>query len=120
MNNTTDSKQTEYACDLSKLTKGERELLFANSKVIFSSAGQIISLDNGYAISFQKASAEMINRISHFIAFDRLCCPFIRHALIVETNNSETRLELTGDPEVKKYIKAELEGFIPNDKEINN
>lgn len=83
-------------CDLSVLTDRERQRIEGLARARFAEADVLRALPDGYRIGFGDASTELITDLAEFLALDRLCCPFLRHALVSEPGDTGIWLELTG------------------------
>ena len=66
------------------------------------------ALDSGYALAFRDAPADLIMKMAEFIAFDRLCCAFLEHGIVIEADGGPTWLNFTGGPGAKEVIAADL------------
>jgi hypothetical protein len=97
-----------FACDLTLMSAAERERLAKNSREVFAAAKEVKVLPDGYALGFPNASAQLLATIADFIAYDRLCCSFMRHGLVSEPYGGTTWLTLTGGPGVKEVITVEV------------
>ena len=81
-------------------------------RAIFTRVSAVTALPTGYALEFPGEEG-MVAALSRVIEYDRLCCPFIRHALIDEPWGGNIRLELTGTDEVREFLAGELRSFLP-------
>ena len=54
--------------------------------------------------------AEFISRIAEFISNERLCCPFLRFTLNVNSNQGPVSLSLTGPHGTQEFLRAEFDG----------
>lgn len=102
---TSSAGRPPLACDLHALTKAERERHGALTKQL-RAAVTPAELRNGYALSFDRTKLP-IEDAAQWIAFESRCCPFVDFTLEVPANGS-ARLRLTGNADVKKFLKAEL------------
>ncbi|HSK98228.1 MAG TPA: hypothetical protein VK891_16495, partial [Euzebyales bacterium] len=103
------------ACDLSVLTDQERRDLEALANQIFPRADRAVDLPDGYALGFSDARADLLADVAAFIALDRLCCAFLRHALVVDAGPGVAWLELTGGPGAKEAIASDLRDLLSYD-----
>jgi hypothetical protein len=110
---TMSSSEPVFACDLGAMTAAERERLARSCRDIFAAAKEVKIFDDGYAVGFENPSAQLLAAMSDFIAVDRLCCPFVRHGLIVEPFGGTTWLQLTGGHGVKEAIAGDLIRMLP-------
>lgn len=97
-----------FACDLTRLSAVERERLLQNCREIFAQPKEVKELPDGFALGFPEASPHLVSKIGEFIAYDRLCCSFLRHELVSEPHGGTTWLRLTGEPGAKEFISADL------------
>lgn len=109
------NKSTGIACDLTALTSNEKDNLIKNSNEIFGKVKEVRELPDGYTLSINDDSATMLSKLANFMAYDRLCCPFIRHGIVVEPQDGGTWLQMTGGTGVKAYISAELDNLLPDE-----
>jgi hypothetical protein len=100
------------ACDLSAIPADERENHIATAPELFKSVTESRELPNGYAFRFP-AETETVLKIAHYIANERLCCPFFGFTIEVEPGQAGLWLHLTGTPEVKQFMKLEMSSLIP-------
>jgi len=63
---------------------------------------------DGYSIEVA-ASEEGLAAAMALIQVERLCCPFLRFDLAVETGSGPVRLASTGAPGVKEFLATWLE-----------
>ena len=64
-------------------------------------------LDNGYKYIFN-GSDDMIDTIISFIKKERICCNFFTFNLLIEDNNSDVILTITGPKGAKEFINDEI------------
>lgn len=83
------------------MTPAEKDRLLLNAEQLFASADALRDLDDGYSVGFEHVSAEKLMQMADFVAFDRLCCAFLRHSIIVDQHPGMTWLEFTGAPGAK-------------------
>ncbi len=76
------------------------------AKDIFSSDSvlEVKELPNGYGFRLPLETT-MLHKVTTFVANERLCCPFFTFSLVI---GEQFWFELTGNQEVKDYIKAEI------------
>jgi hypothetical protein len=103
-----------FACDLTRMSSADRDRLLENSRQIFAQATEAKALPDGYALGFPQAPPELLAKIAAFMAYDRLCCTFLRHELVSEPYGGMTWLRLTGEPGVKEFIRTDLRGMLPS------
>ncbi len=99
------NEKTVFACDLSAFDKDQRARYQILTKQLFSAKREARELPDGYSIGFP-ANSQNINDAAEFIAYERLCCPFLNFELAVE--GDDLTLRLKGAEGVKDFLKAEL------------
>jgi hypothetical protein len=104
-----------FFCDLSRLTDAERERLVALSAQVFGAADVVRELPNGFALAYKGATAGRIAELAEFIAYDRLCCGFLEHALVSEADGGPTWLNVTGRDGAKEVIASDVRRLISRD-----
>lgn len=62
-------------------------------------------LEDGYAFRFPAAALPLVTA---FVERERRCCPFFTFGLTVPPGEASMTLSITGSPEAKAVIKAEL------------
>jgi hypothetical protein len=94
------------ACNPKAIPSDKRNDHEAVAKEIFSptSVLEVKELADGYGLRLPLES-QMLHKVMTFVANERLCCPFFTFTLVV---GKAFWLELSGPPEVKAYIKAEI------------
>jgi hypothetical protein len=107
-------------CDLSTLTDDQRIRLIEVSAEVFGAAGEVRELPNGFALAYRDASAELISKMAEFIAYDRLCCPFLEHAMVSEAAGGRTWLKITGGQGAKEVIAADMRRLISRKATVTN
>ena len=94
------------ACDLGALDDevrtGHLELA---AQLMHEHAAEVRELPDGYAFRF---AAAQYDEVAHFVANERLCCPFFAFALEVAPAQGPIWLRVTGGEGVKEFLRAEL------------
>lgn len=99
-------------CDLSLLTDEQRHRVEELARRRFPQADEVHELTDGYALAYADASPELLADLAEFIALDRLCCAFLRHALVADAGPGRVRLELTGGPGAKEALRSDILGLV--------
>lgn len=105
------------ACDFAQIPASQRDPLLQQLRAVFRRVTRVIALTSGYGLEFP-GERGMVTALSEIIEYDRLCCPFIRHALIDEPWGGSVRLELTGTEDVREFLAGELLSFLPQGTEL--
>ena len=100
------SSELVIACNPKAIPSEKRDDHEALAQEIFSAASvlELKELANGYGFRLP-LETEFLHKVIAFVANERLCCPFFTFTLVI---GEALWLELSGTPEVKAYIKAEL------------
>jgi hypothetical protein len=99
------AQETIIACNLTAIDDNERQRHFLTTEQLFAAVQHADELPDGYAFCLP---AEHLLDAAHFIANERLCCPFFTFTLQQEANGGPLWLKLTGSAEVKQFIQAEF------------
>ena len=99
------TQETIIACDLTAIDAAERAQHTLTTEQLFAAVQQTDELPDGYAF---RLPAEHLLDAAHFIANERLCCPFFTFTLQQEPNGGSLWLKLTGSAEVKQFVQAEF------------
>ncbi len=101
------------ACDFTAIEKEEREIHKQNSEEVFESVVDWQEVADGYTFQLP-TQTDIIEKAGAFIARERLCCPFFTFNLEVTPNRGPVWLTMTGNEEVKSYIKQNVIAQIQN------
>ena len=102
--------QSPIACDMSVLSPEQRETHLATSRELFSKVQAIKEVDDGY--EFQVGDEpDVILKVAEFVAREKLCCPFLDFAIIVEAEGGPVTLRLTGRERVKDCARRDQRAF---------
>lgn len=94
------------ACNLAAIPEAERQRYFALRAEVLAAADPIEETADGYGLHLATARVSL-PALAEWIAFERLCCPFLRFRLTLE-GDAPVRLELGGEPGVKELLRHEL------------
>src|SRR5262245_61446500 len=95
------------ACNLSAIPDAERPRYFALRAQVLATVEEVIELGDGYALRVGADGGRLV-ALAEWIAFERVCCPFLRFRLAIESEGP-ARLEVCGDEGVKDFLRAEFE-----------
>lgn len=106
MSNDQRQRESLIACNPSAIAVDEREAHAAVAREIFSASTirETKETANGYAFRLP-LETPILHKAAAWIANERLCCPFFTFTLTV---GEGLWLELSGTPEVKALIQAEI------------
>ena len=111
---------SEIACDMTALTREEIERLEQETTALFAAADDLRVLADGFAIGISDASNEQVISLGTLIAYDRLCCKFLRHTVVAEPHSKKVWLYLTGGSGTKDFIEADLKRRLPEGSRLGN
>lgn len=93
------------ACDMKALTAAQRTEHSKRTKQLFAAARERKELKDGFAFRIDLA-ASPLDETARWIDLERLCCPFLRFGL--EVDSGVSWLRLTGPRGVKEFLRKEL------------
>lgn len=96
---------TPYACDMTALTKKEREAHQKTSRKLFESVQKMEELAGGYAF---RLPPEALTTTAEWVSLERKCCPFFSFEIEVTRAAGPLWLRITGAEGIKPFIRAEL------------
>jgi hypothetical protein len=91
------------ACLLPEENRRSREEELASE--IFGAVQEIKELPDGYALRFP-GDAEWITKLSEFVAFERVCCPFFTFEMTFEPAQGPIWLSLRGPEGTKEFVRS--------------
>ena len=100
-------RESPIACDMSAIEPGLRAGHVATGGRLFRAAEEIRELPDGYAFRLTNESDTLL-KAAEFVSLERLCCPFLGFALVVEPEGGPVWLRLTGREGVKAFIREEV------------
>lgn len=75
--------------------------------VVLDNIKQVKAVDKGYGLRFSP-DGESLLLLSDWIYVERLCNPFLRFVLKVESNNGPVWLEISGPAGTQDFLKSEF------------
>jgi len=94
------------ACNLVAIPDAERPRYFALRAQVLAEVGGVAEIEDGFALHI---GADLV-ALAEWIAFERLCCPFLSFRLTIE-GDGPVRLELGGAEGVKDFLREEFASF---------
>ena len=101
--------ESQLVCDLTAMNTEQRKRYQAVLEHLHKTVQGVEEIENGYAFQHDTDASTLL-LLAEFISLERLCCPFLDFALVVERERGPVRLRLTGPEGVKQFLRAEL-GF---------
>ena len=90
-------------------TPAERESHIQTTTQLFQSVQDVQEIENGFEFIFPNPSgSEILTSMAEFITNERLCCPFLKFTLTVNTNPQPISLILTGPEGTQEFLRAEF------------
>ena len=97
------------ACNMNVFTPVEREKHIQTTTRLFQSVQNIREVESGYEFIFPNPDgAEILTKIAEFISNERLCCPFLKFTLTIDTDLQPIELTLTGPEGTQEFLRAEF------------
>lgn len=93
------------ACNLNALTAEQRKRHAELGKSLKESVKEIQELPDGYAFRLPD-DTKTILATAEFITYEKLCCPFFKFNLEVESDSKSMWLKLTGGEGAKQLLKT--------------
>ena len=112
---TSEQPDSILACNVQAIPAELRPIHQANTELIFTSVQEVQELPTGYALRLPNET-DILQTVIAFISYERLCCPFFRFALEIEPEQGPVWLRLTGNVDVKPFLREQ--GFGGSDKHL--
>jgi hypothetical protein len=96
-------------CNMGVFTPIQRDSHINATTQLIQSVQSIQEVENGYVFTFPNQT-ELIAKIAEFILNERLCCPFLRFTLDVNSNSEPISLSLVGPVGTQEFLRAEFSG----------
>jgi hypothetical protein len=100
-------KPQAFACSLTALTAEQRKRHAELRKTLGESVKEIQELPDGYAFRLPDDGKTILSA-AEFISYEKLCCPFFKFNLEIESDGKPVWLKLTGREGVKQFLKTEF------------
>lgn len=99
------AEPSNIACKLDSPELARRKAWITDE--VISRADHIGELDDGVLLRFDDADAHSAT-VLQLVELERRCCPFITFTVRYDAEQGPLTLLLTGSPETKAFIRAEL------------
>ena len=94
------------ACVPGAIPAAERQAHFQRLTRLFTTAArERRELPDGRAFRFD---ADALDEIARWVAYERLCCPFLRFAIELAPEGGPVWVRLTGPAGTREFLSAEL------------
>ncbi len=104
-----ETQSTPIVCNMDVFTPLERENHIQTTTQLFQSVQDIYEIENGYEFTFSNpGGSAILTRMAEFISNERLCCPFLKFMVTIETDPQPISLILTGPEGTQEFLRAEF------------
>jgi hypothetical protein len=97
------------ACNFEAILPADRHRYRSLRARLFRLVEHVDEFSDGYALRFRN-DGDTLSMLADWIAFERLCCPFLRFVVTVEGDRLD--LALSGGAGVKEFLRLELAGGV--------
>ncbi|MGB3305791.1 MAG: hypothetical protein WBA63_06380 [Thermomicrobiales bacterium] len=98
------------ACRLSEPDKAQR--LTRLREQLFVTATNVVETTAGIAFSFANDD-DTVDRVLHFVASERLCCPFLTFHVAIPPAPASITLTMPGDDQISAFVRDTFVALIP-------
>src|SRR5215211_8179722 len=95
------------ACNMGVFTPAQREAHILGIAELVQRVENFRAVENGYQFSFPNET-DLISKIAEFIANERLCCPFLKFTLNVNSSDEPISLSVSGPTGTQEFLRAEF------------
>jgi hypothetical protein len=104
------------ACDLTRLPPEARDRLGADLRRTFAAVDELRAIAGGFALRWPpQTEPGLIATLGAIVDYDRLCCPFLGHAIVDEAWGGPVWLHLTAEAEGLRFLATELAALLPRE-----
>ena len=104
-----DTENTPIVCNMNVFTPAEREKHIQTTTQLFQSVQNIQEVENGFEFIFPNPGGSgIVTRMAEFISNERLCCPFLKFTLTIDTDPQPIALTLTGPEGTQEFLHEEF------------
>jgi hypothetical protein len=96
------------ACNIEAILPADRPRYRSLRDRLFRLVEHVDEISDGYALQLRN-DRDALPMLAEWIAFERLCCPFLRFVVTVDEQN-RLGLALSGGAGVKEFLRLELAG----------
>lgn len=101
---TTQQPEPVFACNPQAIPAEMRPRHRQQIERILSAVQQVRELPTGYTLRLPNET-DLLQAITAFISYERLCCPFFRFTLEIEPEQGPIWLSLSGESDVKPFLR---------------
>src|SRR5689334_7407604 len=103
------SSDFPLACNMNVFTPSQRDSHIQSTTQLIQVIQGKQEIENGYLFLFPN-EAVFISKIAEFISNERLCCPFLKFTLIVNSIAEPISLSLSGPLGTQEFLRTEFNG----------
>jgi len=103
------NSNSPLACNMGVFTPAQRDSHIQSTTQLIQVIQSVQETENGYQFLFPNEAA-FISKIAEFISNERLCCPFLKFTLTVNSNVEPISLSLAGPLGTQEFLRAEFSG----------
>jgi hypothetical protein len=96
---------TTFACDMTAIPAAERGAHREVTRQMIARATAIRESAEGFVFELGRDDYETV---THFVAKERLCCPFLTFVVTARAAPPQVELRISGPTGAKEFIRAEL------------
>jgi len=100
--------QSKFYCNVKALTPEERAHLKELSEKLKAARKEIVETATGYEFQFSPKNVSLAE-LAEWVSMESKCCPFFDFHIDLEGEGSLLCLRLTGEEDVKAFIRAEFQ-----------
>ncbi len=104
----TPQSEAIIACNPNAIPADQREQWAETGKQVYAAVQEVQEMPDGYGFRLPTDPA-MLLKVAEYIAYERLCCAFLRFTVEIEPNRGPFWLRLTGSEGVKEYMRSVFE-----------
>ena len=98
------------ACDVEAIPLADRPRYRSLRDRLFRLVEHVAEIPDGYALQLRN-DRDVLSMVAEWIAFERLCCPFLRFVVTVD-GPDRLALAMSGGEGVKEFLRLELAGGV--------
>jgi hypothetical protein len=98
-------------CETDGMTREQLMQHVADAQKLFASAQEVRPMESGWALRMAEEPGTL-RALAEFLIVNRLCCPHLLQAVIVEPRGGAVWLQLSGPDGTKEALAAEMVGLI--------
>jgi hypothetical protein len=104
----TTQSEAIIACTPDAIPADKRERWMEIGMQVYAAVEEVRELPDGYACRLP-SDADMLLKAAEYVSLDRLCCAFVRWALVIEPNDGPLWLHITGAEGTKELMRNTFE-----------